>query len=102
MLFRSHVSIGVNLGHSHGHYYDYYPPPPPPPPVYYYQPPCPGPGYAWISGYWYGAGPHRAWRRGYWAPPRHQGWHKSSYKHRGYEKRNWGHESRGRHGYRGR
>jgi hypothetical protein len=58
------VAIGVNIG---GWGY--------PPPVYagygFYDPYfCPGPGYSWVSGYWYGGGPRRAWRRGYWAPPR--------------------------------
>ncbi len=33
-------------------------------------PPCPGPGYSWVSGYWYGYGPRRVWRPGYWAAPR--------------------------------
>jgi hypothetical protein len=36
---------------------------PPPAPVY-----APGPGYAWVSGYWYGVGPRRVWHGGYWAP----------------------------------
>jgi hypothetical protein len=31
---------------------------------------APGPGYAWVNGYWYGVGPRRVWRAGYWAPPR--------------------------------
>ncbi len=28
-----------------------------------YVPPCPGPGYAWVAGYW---GPRRVWVPGYW------------------------------------
>jgi hypothetical protein len=42
-----------------------------PPPVYY--PPAypvyaaPGPGYAWIGGYYYPVGPRWVWRPGYWA-----------------------------------
>lgn len=45
----------------------------PPPPVYaapyaYAPPVAPGPGYAWIGGYWYPAGASWAWRAGYWAP----------------------------------
>lgn len=30
------------------------------------RPPCPGPGYTWVDGYWAGDG---AWVNGYWAPP---------------------------------
>ena len=48
-----------------------YGPPPPPPRVAYVQPPCPGPGYTWVSGYWYPAGPRYVWRAGYWAPRPH-------------------------------
>jgi hypothetical protein len=40
-----------------------------PPPVALYAPPCPGPGYTWVDGYWYWAGPHRYWHRGYWWRP---------------------------------
>jgi hypothetical protein len=28
-----------------------------------YVPPCPGPGYAWVAGYW---NPYRVWVPGYW------------------------------------
>jgi hypothetical protein len=55
----------------------------PPPPVYYapmpaprvvpYVPPSPGPGYAWIGGYWVPSGPSYAWRGGYWARPAYPG-----------------------------
>jgi len=42
---------------------------PPPPPVvsYYAPPPAPGPGYTWISGYYYPYGGRYSWRPGYWA-----------------------------------
>jgi len=41
---------------------------PPPPPVVAYAPPVyPGPGYTWISGYYYPVGARWAWRTGYWA-----------------------------------
>jgi hypothetical protein len=40
-----------------------------PQPVAVYAPPCPGPGYTWVDGYWYGAGPHRYWHIGWWRPP---------------------------------
>ena len=44
-----------------------------PAPVYAapaYVPPCPGPGYTFVDGYWVGAGAHRVWHAGYWAGPR--------------------------------
>jgi hypothetical protein len=40
---------------------------PPPAPIVAYAPPAPGPGYGWVSGYWYPVGPRWAWRAGYWA-----------------------------------
>jgi hypothetical protein len=46
-------SIGVRIG-------------PPPPPVVGVVPASPGPGYAWIDGYWYPVGNHYKWHRGYW------------------------------------
>ena len=62
LFARTRVFIGFGAG-------GYYPPPPPPPVMNYYAPPpCPGPNYAWVSGYWYPAGPRWAWRAGYWAP----------------------------------
>jgi hypothetical protein len=59
------VFVGVGFG---------YPAPiayyaPPPAPVAAYVPPIPGPGYRWVSGYWYPSGPRWAWRGGYWARP---------------------------------
>jgi hypothetical protein len=41
--------------------------PMPAPPVAAYVPPAPGPGYAWVGGYWYPASARWAWRAGYWA-----------------------------------
>ena len=41
---------------------------------YDYQPPCPGPGYLWTSGYWYPSGGRRVWRAGFWAPPVYRGY----------------------------
>jgi hypothetical protein len=56
--------VGVGLGYGPG----YYAPPPPPPPVvsYYARPAYPGPGYAWVDGYWNWAGARYAWTPGYW------------------------------------
>lgn len=36
-------------------------------PVAAYVPPMPGPGYAWVRGYWYPAGARWGWHAGYWA-----------------------------------
>jgi len=32
-------------------------------------PAAPGPGYAWVGGYWYPAGARWVWHAGYWARP---------------------------------
>jgi len=40
---------------------------PPAPPVAAYVPPAPGPGYAWVGGYYYPYAGRWAWRGGYWA-----------------------------------
>ena len=55
----THVSIGIGGG-GYGGYYAA-------PPVVAYAPPCPGPGYSWVDGYWSSAGPRRSWHSGYWA-----------------------------------
>ncbi len=73
LFARTHVSIGFGFGF--GGYYPAYPVygyyyAPPPPPVYYAPAPVyPGPGYAWVGGYYYPVGPRWAWRPGYWARP---------------------------------
>jgi hypothetical protein len=82
----THVFVGIGVGG-----YAYYPPPPPP--VVVYVPPCPGPGYTWVAGYWYPIGSRYYWRAGYWALPPYSGayWvaprcHKGHY-HRGHWRR---------------
>jgi hypothetical protein len=55
--------VGVGVG-APGYYA-----PPPPAVVAYAPPPCPGPGYRWVSGYWYPVGPRYYWRAGYWTRP---------------------------------
>jgi hypothetical protein len=62
------VRVGVGYG------YRYAPAPvvayaPPPAPVVAYAPPAPGPGYAWVGGYYAPVGPRWVWRGGYWARP---------------------------------
>jgi hypothetical protein len=54
----THVSIGIGIG-GPASYGGYYAPAP-------LRPPCPGPGYTWVDGYW---GPSRVWVNGYWAAP---------------------------------
>src|SRR5213594_4409229 len=68
LFARTHVFVGIGIG---GYQYGYYvaAPPPPPPPMVVYAPPCPGPEYTWINGYWYPAGPRYYWRAGYWTRP---------------------------------
>lgn len=56
------VFFGIGVG---GGYYAA--PPPPPPVVSYAAPAYPGPGYAWVGGYYYPAGAGWGWRSGYWA-----------------------------------
>src|SRR5690348_18264143 len=54
------VSIGVRIG-------------PPPPAVVGIAPVSPGPGYAWVDGYWYPVGHHYKWHEGYWTRPPYPG-----------------------------
>ena len=67
LFARGHFSVGIGIG---SYRYPYYAPVPvyygPPVPVVAYGPPCPGPGYSWVSGYWYPAGRRHVWRAGYW------------------------------------
>jgi len=42
--------------------------PPPAPIVAAYMAAAPGPGYAWVGGYWNPVGPRWAWHAGSWAP----------------------------------
>ena len=51
------ISFGISIG------------PPPPPRVLAVQPVAPGPGYAWVGGYWYPVGNHYKWHSGYWTRP---------------------------------
>jgi hypothetical protein len=67
LFAETHFSIGIGIA------VPGYWAPPPPPVVHYAPPPCPGPGYTWIAGYWYPAGPRYVWRAGYWARPLNEG-----------------------------
>jgi hypothetical protein len=59
------VVVGVGIGVAPAGVY-YAPPPAYVPPAAYVAP-APGPGYAWVGGYWYPYGGHYAWHAGYWA-----------------------------------
>jgi hypothetical protein len=58
MFAQTRFSIGVGVG---GYAPGYYPPYPA---VQAVVPPCPGPDYNWVDGYW---SPYNAWVSGYWA-----------------------------------
>jgi hypothetical protein len=57
-------AVVVGAGPGYGYYSA-----PPPAPVVAYRPASPGPGYAWINGYWVPSGRRYAWTAGYWARP---------------------------------
>ena len=63
LFAETRFSIGIGIG-TPGYYAS-----PPPPVVAYAPPPCPGPGYTWVAGYWYPVGPRYIWHAGYWARP---------------------------------
>jgi len=67
---QTRFSIGVNIGG--GYRPGYYAPAPvyAPAPAYVVDtPPCPGPGYTWVGGYWDGDGYGRTFIQGYWRAP---------------------------------
>src|ERR1035441_10985423 len=62
MFAQPRVAIGIGAG---GYGPGYYPPP-----AYtQYMPPCPGPDYAWVDGYWVPRGGRNVWIGGYWRSP---------------------------------
>ena len=54
LFAEGHWSIGIGIGTP---YYA-----PPPPPAVTYEPPCPGPEYTWVPGYYYPIGARIAFR----------------------------------------
>ncbi len=60
MFAETRLSIGVGFGEHGGGYYQSAP--------YYASniPPCPGPGYTWVDGYWSQDYGRRVWVDGYW------------------------------------
>lgn len=61
MFAAPRVAIGVSIGSPAPRAYAS---------AYVAQPPCPGPGYAWVDGYWSQNGGRRSWVAGYWQAPR--------------------------------
>ena len=106
LLFaETHWSISIGLGTPY--YYA-----PPPTPMVVYTPPCPGPQYEWIPGYYYPVGGGYAWHAGFWSRPPYVGAYWIApryYRHRYYpgywqrrqwdndDDQGWGHHNRGLH-----
>lgn len=93
LLAGPRVFVGINVGgYGPGGYYPGYYAPPPPPPAVAYMPPCPGPGYSWVAGYWRPAGPRYQWRAGFWARTPYAGayWVAPRYHERRYYRGYWG------------
>ena len=102
MFAQTRLSIGVGVG---GYGPGYYPPP-----AYaeQYVPPCPGPDYTWVDGYWTPQGGRNVWIGGFWRAPYVTGYrvapryiaprYYNSY--RGYDRddrgRGWDRDDRGR------
>jgi hypothetical protein len=63
MFAQPRLSIGVRVG---GYAPGYYPPAPH---VAQYVPPCPGPDYTWVDGYWTPQGGRNIWIAGFWRAP---------------------------------
>jgi hypothetical protein len=60
---QTRFSVGIGFGGNAPGYYQ--------PPVYAQAaiPPCPGPGYTWVDGYWSNSYGRNSWINGYWAAP---------------------------------
>jgi WXXGXW repeat (2 copies) len=64
MFAQTRLSVGIGIG-AGGYGPGYYPPP-----AYaQYVPPCPGPDYAWVDGYWAPQGGRNVWIAGFWNRP---------------------------------
>jgi hypothetical protein len=59
--FAADFYVGVRIG------------PPPAPRIVRYRPPPPGPGCAWVDGYWYATRHRYRWHDGYWTRPPYVG-----------------------------
>ncbi len=67
MFAQTRFSVGIGIG---GYGQGYYPP------ATYenYAPPCPGPDYTWVDGYWTPEGGRNVWFDGYWRRPYSSGY----------------------------
>jgi YXWGXW repeat-containing protein len=85
------AQVGIYIGHT------------PPPLRYEVRPAMPGPGYAWVDGYWNWGGDRYVWVPGVWRRPPYEGayWSHPHYDHydRGwaYHEGHWDHEDHGAH-----
>jgi hypothetical protein len=63
MFAQTRFSVGISVGGYNPGYYQ--------PNAYaqQYVPPCPGPGYTWVDGYWSPYQGRRVWTNGYWRTP---------------------------------
>src|SRR5438128_3253618 len=59
MFAQTRFSIGIGLGGRGAGFYQ-------PPPYAYNTPPCPGPDYTWVDGYWSQNYGRNTWVDGYW------------------------------------
>jgi len=63
MFAQSRFSVGIGFGGNDGGFYQ-------PPPAYASNiPPCPGPGYTWVDGYWSQDYGRPVWVAGFWSAP---------------------------------
>jgi len=69
MFAQSRFSIGISVGGANrGGYYTQAPP------AYASAvPPCPGPGYSWVDGYWSQNSRRNSWVQGYWTRQSYNG-----------------------------
>ncbi len=65
MFAQTRFSIGINVG-GYGRPYA------PVSSYAYNRPPCPGPGYTWVDGYWSQDYGRNVWVAGYWQRPAYQ------------------------------
>ena len=90
MFAQPRVSIGIGIG-------GYAPQAYAPVPVASYMPPCPGPNYDWVDGYWSADRGRNVWVSGFWQPLRFgQARHDNRY----YQERWRAEQARYRSGYR--
>lgn len=99
LFAETHVAVGIGIGLGGFRYA--------PPPAVRFLPRYPGPGYAWVEGYWYPFGHSYRWREGYWhrRPYRAERWIAPRHfrdrdyrdrRYRGHDRRNWDRRDRDR------